>query len=303
MTTPRRLVILNPTSRLGSSKAMAPIIRARLNVSDGDYAMTTRPGEAEEIAAAAGDYDVVVACGGDGTVHEVVNGLMSIPAEQRPVLAIVPTGSGNDTCRTTHIPLDVAAACDVVLADHRHRFDLGKCSGVYFNNSMSVGLDALVSVKSELWKKRLSLAGIPLYGFTALDVIINDLAPFKITMTIDGGEPFTGEYFIVAVTNGPTYGSGMAVNPHAVPDDGKLTVAMVTPVSKLATFGLFGKLLGGTIDSAPNYSWRNFSSLTVHVHGGPVARGTDGEVDYGDSFEITAEPGAIEMIVPAAHWS
>lgn len=282
---------------------MAPIIRAKLGVADQDYAMTTRPGEAQEIAATAAEYDVVVACGGDGTVHEVVNGLMSIPADQRPALAIVPTGSGNDTCRTTHIPLDVAEACDVVLAGHRHRFDLGKCNGVYFNNSMSVGLDAIVSVKSEVWKKRLSLAGIPLYGFTALDVIFNELRPFKITLTIDGGEPFTGEYFIVAVTNGKTYGSGMAVNPHATPDDGKLTVAMVTPVSKLETFGLFGKLLSGTIDTAPTYSWRDVSTISIQVHGGPVPRGTDGEVDHGDHFEITTEPGAIEMIVPATHWS
>lgn len=303
MTAPRRLIILNPTSRLGSSKAMAPIIRAKLNVADRDFAMTTRPGEAEEIASRATDYDVVVACGGDGTVHEVVNGLMSIPSNERPALAIVPTGSGNDTGRTTKIPLDIPEACDVVLANYRHRFDLGKCNGVYFNNSMSVGLDAIVSAKSEVWKKRLPLAGIPLYGLTALDVIFNELRPFTITITIDDGQPFTGEFFIVAVTNGKTYGSGMAVNPHATPDDGKLTVAMVTPVSKLDTFALFGKLLGGTIDSAPTYSWRDVSSITMHVHGGPVPRGTDGEVDYGDHFVITAEPGAIEMIVPAQHWA
>lgn len=294
----KRLVILNPTSRQGTSGESAPAVKMHLHAGDHDFVITERPGHATELAAGASAYDVVVACGGDGTVHEVVNGLMQIPAETRPALAIVPTGSGNDTCRAYGIPLEIAQACAVVLADHRVGADLGKCNDIYFNNSMSVGLDSLVSVRAEDLK-RFGLSGIPLYGLTAVDVILTKLRPFKITLTIDGGEPQTNDYFIVAVTNGPTYGSGMVVNPHANPTDGKLTLARVTPVSRLKTFGLFGKLLGGTIETAPEYHWQDFTSLTMHVHGGPVARGTDGEVDWGSDFVITTEAAAIQMVVPA----
>ena len=113
-----------------------------------DYVTTSRPAHAVEIASNAASYETVIVIGGDGTVHEVINGLMTIDAENRPLLALVPSGSGNDSCRMAGIPLDIAEALTTILTGQLKAFDLGKCNDTYFLNSCSVGIDALVVAKT-----------------------------------------------------------------------------------------------------------------------------------------------------------
>ena len=293
---PTRLVILNPTSRLGHSAEAAPAITKELISADSALVLTQYHGHAREIAAGSAAYDQVIVAGGDGTVHEVVNGLMSIPEERRPTLGIVPTGSGNDMARTVGVPLDVAEAIAVIQRGAARPFDIGLCNDTYFANSMSVGLDAFVSKKAEEYKERWKLSGVPLYGLTALAVIFFQFRPFTLTLTVDDDAPHTGEYLICAVTNGPTYGSGMTVNPRAVPDDGLLTMAYVPVLGKLKTLGLFLKLVGGTIETAPEYAWRSVERVTIEVAGDPVPRGADGETEMGNRFEVSVVPGALSII-------
>jgi diacylglycerol kinase (ATP) len=91
-------LILNPTANHGRSMQIAADLRPLMSEHTADWSGTEYPGHAIELARQAGEqgYDLVVAVGGDGTVHEVINGLMQVPAKTRPALGIVPLGSGND---------------------------------------------------------------------------------------------------------------------------------------------------------------------------------------------------------------
>src|SRR5665647_2901885 len=94
----RTLLIINPAARHGRTAELVPVIEKLLeSVVPHETVITERPGHAQDLAAAAENYDVVVAVGGDGTVHEILNGLMQIPEGRRPILGLLPTGSGNDT--------------------------------------------------------------------------------------------------------------------------------------------------------------------------------------------------------------
>jgi diacylglycerol kinase family enzyme len=148
MSTGRALLIVNPAAKHGETEKVIPVIERLLQSVPHDTVLTTHTGHASEIAAAARDYDILVAVGGDGTVHEVLNGIMRHPEGNRPALGLIPTGSGNDTRRTLGIPTDIADAALVVASGGRRRFDVGLCNGIYFNNSFAAGLDARVTAKA-----------------------------------------------------------------------------------------------------------------------------------------------------------
>ncbi|MCL2492268.1 MAG: acylglycerol kinase family protein, partial [Coriobacteriia bacterium] len=110
MATTRYLAIINPAARSGEAAQIATEIKEKLSDLDITYIETSAPEEAIEIASTAADFDVVIAIGGDGTVNEIANGLMRIEEDKRPALAIIPVGSGNDTCRMIGSPTNVDEA-------------------------------------------------------------------------------------------------------------------------------------------------------------------------------------------------
>lgn len=139
----KALLIVNPAAKHGETEKLLPAIERVLVDMPHETVVTTSPGHAVELAAQASGYDLVVACGGDGTVHEVLNGLMRIPPDTRPALGVLPTGSGNDTRRTLGVSEDLIKAALELVTGERKRFDVGLCNGVYFNNSFAAGLDAI----------------------------------------------------------------------------------------------------------------------------------------------------------------
>ena len=121
-------LILNPMADMGNAwkatRDLRPIIAEYGNA---DWAGTVYPTHAVELARQAGEqgYEVVIAVGGDGTVHEVINGLMMIPEQQRPILGIVPVGSGNDFAHATGIPINTIEALKLALYGEPGQVDIG----------------------------------------------------------------------------------------------------------------------------------------------------------------------------------
>ena len=106
---PRKaLVIANPASNHGQAAELVPVAAGLLeNLFPHEIVVTDAPSHAKMLAADASGFDVLIAMGGDGTVHEILNGLMLHPAETRPALAVIPTGSGNDYRRTLGMASDL----------------------------------------------------------------------------------------------------------------------------------------------------------------------------------------------------
>lgn len=291
------LLIVNPAAKHGETARFVPAIERLLHNMPHDTVLTEGTGHAQLLAREATGYDLVVAVGGDGTVHEVLNGLMAHPSDRRPALGLLPTGSGNDTRRTLGIPADLAAAALVLATGERRSFDIGVCNGIYFNNSFAAGLDAKVTAKAIEYKSTTRRAGLWLYLTAVLHVLFHDLSSFELRVTFDEQETVTLNTLIVAVTNGPTYGGGFFITPNAVPDDGLFDVCMIDPLSlPQALIRLPFVVTGKHTKMKPVHMSRH-TSLVIESSS-PLPAQIDGEVLLASSYRISMLPSAIECIVP-----
>jgi YegS/Rv2252/BmrU family lipid kinase len=234
-------VIVNPVAAGGKVGRRWPQLRDVLDRGGlcFDAELTERPGHATEIARGALDegYRNIVSIGGDGTVNEVVNGLVveeRVPPEV--VLSIVPGGTGSDFSRILNISRDPLQACEAVLGDTLRTVDLGKIRCLrdgrpivrYFVNVAGVGFDGETSVRVNRMSKRIS--GTLPY-LTALLVTLLSYKNKDVRLTVDG-EPYTGRYNSVVVCNGQYFGGGMWVGPKAAADDGVFDVIILGDLTR-----------------------------------------------------------------------
>src|SRR5947209_7637060 len=147
------LIILNPAANRGNMDMYRTLILDRAKHEQARYVETTKQGEAKELAtAAARDGCPIIVVGGDGSVHEVVNGILS--SGSRVPLGIVGAGSGNDFAwNTLKLPQDAIHSIDKAFNGHLVEVDAGIVNGSFFANSFSIGLDAAIAVSANRLKK------------------------------------------------------------------------------------------------------------------------------------------------------
>lgn len=293
----RTLLIANPAARHGETERLLPVIERLLANVEHDTATTEHPGHATEIAAGAEGYDLVVAAGGDGTVHEVLNGLMRIDAATRPALGLLPTGSGNDTRRTLGIPTDLAEAALELATGERRRFDIGVCNGHYFNNSFAAGLDAKVTAKAVEYKVTKQRDGLWLYLTALLHVLFHDLGSFPMRIAFDDAPATTIDTLIIATTIGATYGGGFFITPDAIPDDGLFDVCMIDPLGLPEALWRLPFVIAGKHTRMRPVHMSRHRRIVIECDA-PVPAQIDGEVLLESRYEIEILPAAIECVVP-----
>lgn len=223
------LMLVNPTAGGGRSRHVAfeaaRELRARGYVVD--VVVTTGRGEVERLArdAARTGMERVFVCGGDGTVHEGVNGL----AGTSTALAILPGGRGNDLAATLGVPLDPAAAAGHLARAPVRRIDVGVVHGRRFGTTAGVGFDADVAMRTNrgVWRR----AG----RFAYVGGILASLAAFRAPRLIvtAGTARRDGRYMLCAVSNTGRYGGGIRIAPDASASDGLLDVCLVANASRL----------------------------------------------------------------------
>lgn len=219
------LLIVNP--KAGRSKSRGPLFDAASIFSQAGYLLsihsTTAPGDAAKTAAGeGGDYDVVVAVGGDGTLNEVISGLMQL--EKKPLLGYLPQGSTNDFAASLQIPKDPDAAA-AALAQHMPRMlDVGRWNDRNFVYVASFGAFTRTSyAASQAAKNALGHFAYILEGMKDLDT----LRPYRVKLTADG-EVLDGEYLFGAVCNSTSIGGLMKLDPERVVlDDGKFEMLLI----------------------------------------------------------------------------
>lgn len=241
------LFIVNPIAGSGRAHGIVPRIGAWL-AQEGIAARlleTREKGHAERLAAAAPDlgHDRVVAVGGDGTIQEVLNGLMAAGAgndRARPSLGIVPAGRGNDLARSVDLPIDPMACLPIAIGATTRPFDVGLAGGEdgrtrYFGAAGGAGFDAQVAYTMAV-QRRFWMRGEAGYFLGTL----NELRRYRngelrITLTGDGEDRVVAQRCLfVAFANGPVYGGGMRICPDAAIDDGWLDVCVVGDLSRFA---------------------------------------------------------------------
>lgn len=292
------LLIVNPYARHGETSKLLPVIEQLLLNLPHDTFITDSPGHAAQLAEVEGaGRRLVVAVGGDGTVHEVLNGLMRIPAEKRPAMGLLPTGSGNDSRRTFGVPADLARAALTLATGNQRALDVGICNGTYFSNSFAAGLDARVTAKAVEYKVTTKRSGIWLYLTALIQVLFHDLCPMRVRVSFDGEPAAAHDLLIVAMTIGETYGGGFRITPGAIPDDGLFEVCTIDPLTLGQALVRLPLVIAGkhTGLKAVRMS-RHFSAVIESDE--PIPAQIDGEVLVGNRFEISILPEAIEYIVP-----
>lgn len=220
------LMIVNPAA--GRSKPRGPLFDAAAAFSQAGYLLTihntTGPEDAARTAAqCGGEYSAVVAVGGDGTLNQVVSGLMSL--ERRPPLGYLPQGSTNDFAASLHLSQDPEEAARRLLQDsRRQQLDIGRWNDRYFVYVASFGAFARSSYTApQAAKNALGHFAYILEGMKDL----NSLRPYKIRLTADG-ENLDGEYLFGAVCNSTSIGGLMKLDKERVVlDDGKFELLLI----------------------------------------------------------------------------
>ena len=261
------LVIVNPTAGSGRAGRIVPWLRERLGSRpDARLEITVRAGHAERLAAEAGTvYDRIVAVGGDGTVQEIVNGMLALGGNAS--LGIVPAGSGNDLARSLGLPRDAALAWSVSVGEAVRSLDLALATGSmgerWFGSAGGIGFDAQVAAamaRGRGWQA--GRAGYLLSTLAELRRFENR----EIELTVDGVTSRRRVLF-VAIANGEYYGGGMRIAPGAVTDDGLLDVCIVGDISRATALRQLVNLYRGTHVAHPRVEL--LQGRSISIEGGP----------------------------------
>jgi diacylglycerol kinase (ATP) len=297
-------IILNPMADMGNAWRVARDLRSITEQhGDVDWSGTVYPGHAIVLAAQAGEqgYDMVIAMGGDGTVHEVINGLMKIPAEKRPVLGVVPVGSGNDFGHVLNLSQDSSVALSRAMEGEPSIVDLCMMTDEhgrteYFNNTLGVGFGAMVTIRSH---RIPVLRGFLIYLIAVIQTILLDHVP--ITMQIKSDEQeWEQKVKYLVVCNGPREGGGFLVAPNAKIDDGLISYVMITDVSRMMMFRILPEVMKGTHGRFKQVRMGTCKKFSI-VADRPLYMHADGEVLSGPgtdlrklSFEVL--PDALKVV-------
>ncbi|HSR20139.1 MAG TPA: diacylglycerol kinase family protein [Anaerolineales bacterium] len=302
---PRKVkIILNPMADMHNAWRVANDLRPVINQYGGaDWSGTVYPTHATALAKQAGEqgYDLVIAMGGDGTVHEVVNGLMQVAEDRRPILGVVPVGSGNDFAHAMGVPLRSDQALAHALSGAPTPVDIGVMTDEhgrkeYFDNTLGIGFDAVVTIRSH---KLPLLRGFVMYLTAVIQTIILNHDPARMQMQMDG-QAWTRNNLMLVVCNGPREGGGFLVAPDARPDDGILHYAMIEDCSRLTMFRIVPEVMRGTHGRFKQVALGSCKTMSVSADR-PLYIHADGEIysGFGSNLrQLTLEvlPGALKVV-------
>ncbi len=298
-------LIMNPNADMGNAWRQAAELRPIIDEFGGaDWAGTVYPTHATELTVQAADqgYETVVAVGGDGTVHEIVNGLMQVPIERRPRLGVVPLGAGNDFAHAVGVKGRAPEALRRALTGSPRPVDVGVVEDErgrreYFDNTLGIGFDASVTIRSHTLPV---LRGFLMYLAAVIQTIMLDHKAPRMNFETDQ-EAWEDHKLMLVVCNGPREGGGFLVAPEALLDDGIFEYTCVDHVSRPMMFRLIPEFMNGTHGRFRSVKMGQLKKLSLEADR-PLHIHTDGEIWAGfgtDVRKLSIEmmPGALQVLV------
>ncbi|MBI2844910.1 MAG: diacylglycerol kinase family lipid kinase [Chloroflexi bacterium] len=308
-------LIVNPAAGRGDVGKRMPIMRELLTSHGLDFTeeWSRTPGEAISLArqAAEDGYPIVVAVGGDGTVQEVANGLLTADKDS-VVMGILPIGSGSDFAYSVGILPDMAQACRILrdgaiqAIDGDHIVEEGFSTGViravdvgqivgerYFTNGVGIGFDAQVAIES---RKITQLRGFLIY-LLAVFRTLRDYELPKVTLDLDG-KKWEQTITLATVANGRRHGGGFLITPGAKVNDGLFEICIGRGLNRLGILQLLPQVIKGThIDKEPVTMAR--ARRVVIESEDPLPVHADGEIvaTAAHRLEMELQAGRLQVIV------
>lgn len=279
-------VILNSYGGRLSKQAKQASVEQALQKVGLDYQLetTSAPGHGTEIArqAAVEGWPVVVAAGGDGTINEVVNGLMQAADNDQPAgtLGIIPLGTANDLADALGVPRSIEDACQRIVTGQTRIIDLGQVNGHYFANNSAIGLEPLVTIAHD--QMRL-IKGNLRYILAAVKGILTKKT-WHMRITWHNGQ-YEGPVVLVSVGNNCRTGGEFFMTPHAVLDDGLIDFVFGVGMSRWQLLRLLPKTFTGKHIDHPSVVYRQTTSLSITAYP-PTPIQTDGEIIDNEATQI-----------------
>ncbi|MCP4425872.1 MAG: diacylglycerol kinase family lipid kinase [Chloroflexi bacterium] len=273
-------IILNPYANRWGAKEKIGAVEAAFTAVNLNYDLTVTEKPTVGIAAAktavSDGYDAVVAAGGDGTISEVVNGLVQANPDSPTIpLGIVPIGSANDFNKMVALPDDIAEAVQVIAAGKTRRIDVGEIRLSdrvhYFNNNSAVAMEPMITLEHI----KISRISGELRYYVALLKGIIKLKAWQMRIAWDDGG-YEGPTYLLSVCNSPRTG-GFMMAPGALVDDGQFDFVLAPKVSKGTVLAILFRLLGGKHIHHPKVTFTRTSQLTVTSEPGTPIH-ADGEM-------------------------
>lgn len=234
----------------------------------------------------SGNYSIVVACGGDGTVNQVA----SVIAQSKMALGIFPLGSGNGLARSNGIPLNLKKALDVIKQGNIKQIDGALINGKAFFCTAGVGFDAHIATEFAASTKR----GFMTYFKTTLKEFFN-YKPQNYKITIDG-KSFETKAFLITIANAGQWGNDVFIAPEAELNDGILNISILKPFSKFSIPSIAIKLFSKKIHTSVCLQSENGKQIEIEFNGElPVH--FDGEpMIVSKNISVTIMPLALKVI-------
>jgi diacylglycerol kinase (ATP) len=299
-------LILNPMADLGRAWQTADDLRPIAQEFKGEltWSGTVYPTHAIELAKQAAEegYDIVIALGGDGTIHEVMNGLMQVPENKRPMMGIVPIGSGNDFAYSMGIAEKPAQAlANALKGENIQVVDIGLITDEngrteYFDNTLGIGFDTVVTIRSH---KLPIVKGFLMYLTAVIQTIILNHNAAKMQIETET-KKWEQDVIMLTLCNGPREGGGFMLSPNSKNNDGKMEFLTVTKLSRATMFRLVPEFLKGTHMRFKQVQMGEFKTLTLNSDL-PLYIHADGEIytSFGSNLRkasIQVLPQALKVV-------
>ncbi len=293
-------VILNPYSARWQGGERQAEIEAALRAAgiEFDIDPTTGPGHASELASKAVQqgFSPIIGAGGDGTLSEVINGMLAGDTEGEVPFGMMPVGTANDLADNLRWPKKLAEAARLIAAGRTRRMDVCEVNGRYFVNNAGLGLEPFVStIQASMTRLRGNLR----YMVAALRGIMAN-PQWQMSLEWDEGN-YEGPATLVSIGNCARTGGIFFTVPHADPFDGKLSFILGHIPNRLGilrAFPMIMKPAEGNISEHP--SVQEFHTTQLRVRTQPTTPyHADGEViaEAESSFEFRIQPGRLPIIV------
>ena len=303
----KTLVILNPISGMGRAIKVWPLIETALHSSGIDFDLVRTQAQRHAITIAEqakrDGYEWLIAVGGDGIVHEIVNGMMrATNGEPGGILAVIPVGSGNDFAKMVSLKAgDWEEAIRRIVAGRTRWFDVGKITADkpaeggddvrYFANTFDTGFGAQVAKHSHIP----ILTGTAMY----LVAILKTLADYSVPrLKIQFPDQVIEQTSTMTVaTIGRCFGGGFWITPQAEVDDGLLDVMIADGLGRIGILSLLPKVMKGTHVGDPRVKFFRAPRIVI-ASPDPLAVEADGEIPWTDAhrLEIEALPKRLQII-------
>jgi diacylglycerol kinase (ATP) len=257
--------------------------------------LTFEAGDASRMARdlASDGADLVIAAGGDGTINEVVNGLMEVDWGGR--LGLIPLGTANDFALGLEIPEEIPEAFRVAVEGTSREVDVARVNDRYFINVSTGGFGATATEEAPAEAKR--LLGPWAYVVTGVKKF-SELRPSRARFESPEGERYSGEVMLFAVGNAKRTGGGSMLTPRAEFGDGELDIVIVPGMNRMDFMALLPDLRAGTHLDSPDVLYFRTSELDV-VSDEELSVNADGEPLTGERFRYTLSGRRLRVSIPA----